>query len=145
HDAMRILAEEWHGWLAYGLHSVFTLPFYLAIAGIVIMWYCYVINPKAPAAISKALSFLKPLLDNKYYFDWFNEKVIMPFSRWFGKELWEKVDQGVIDNTLVNGSAKVVAAVAAVSRRLQSGYIYHYAFFMIIGLMALITFILVNK
>jgi len=145
HDAMRVLTEDWHGWLAYGLHSVFTLPFYLAVGGIVITWYCYVVNPKAPVAIAKLFAVFKPLLDNKYYFDWFNEKVIMPFTRWFGNELWTKFDQGVIDNIFVNGSAKVVAAVAAVSRRLQSGYIYHYAFFMIIGLMALITFILVNK
>ncbi len=145
HDAMRELASTWHGWLAYGLHSVFTLPFYLAIGGILITWYCYVINPKAPVAIAKFFSVFKPLLDNKYYFDWFNEKVITPFARWFGTELYKKADQGLIDNLIVNGSAKVVAAVAAMSRRLQSGYIYHYAFFMIIGLMALITFILVNK
>jgi NADH-quinone oxidoreductase subunit L len=145
HDAMRVLASGWHGWLEYGLHSVFTLPFYLAISGIVITWYCYVINPKAPVAIGKVFSVFKPLFDNKYYFDWFNEKVLAPFARWFGKELYVKADQGLIDNVIVNGSAKVVAAVAAVSRRLQSGYIYHYAFFMIVGLMALITFILVNK
>jgi NADH-quinone oxidoreductase subunit L len=145
HDAMRVLTQDWHGWLAYGLHSVFTLPFYLAIAGIVITWYCYVVNPKAPVAISKSLSFLKPLLDNKYYFDWFNDKVVTRFARWFGTELWVKADQGLIDGVLVNGSARVVASIAAASRRLQSGYIYHYAFFMIIGLIALITFILVNK
>jgi NADH-quinone oxidoreductase subunit L len=145
HDAMRVLANGWHGWLAYGLHSVFTLPFYLAIGGILITWYCYVINPKAPVAIAKLFNVFKPVLDNKYYFDWFNEKVITPFARWLGTELYTKADQGLIDNLIVNGSAKVVAAVAAVSRRLQSGYIYHYAFFMIIGLMALITFILVNK
>ena len=145
HDAMRVLAQDWHGWFAYGLHSVMTLPFYLAIGGIVITWYCYVINPKAPAAIEKALSFLKPVFDNKYYFDWLNEKVIARFARWFGNELWVKFDQGLIDGVFVNGSAKVVAAFAAVSRRLQTGYIYHYAFLMIIGLVALITFILVTK
>lgn len=145
HDAMRVLTEDWHGWLAYGLHSVFTLPFYLAMAGILITWYCYVINPKAPAVIAKAFSVFKPLLENKYYFDWLNEKVIAPFARWFGIELWQKVDQGIIDGAMVNGSARTVGAIAAISRRLQSGYIYHYAFFMIIGLIALITFILVNK
>ncbi len=145
HDAMRILTEDWHGWLDYGLHSVLTLPFYLAMAGILITWYCYVVNPKAPVAIAKAFSVFKPLLDNKYYFDWLNEKVIAPFARWLGIELWQKVDQGVIDGVMVNGTARTVGAIAAISRRLQSGYIYHYAFFMIIGLIALITFILVNK
>jgi NADH-quinone oxidoreductase subunit L len=145
HDAMAELKADWHGWLAYGLHSVQTLPFYLAIGGIVIMWYLYVVNPKAPLAIARSLSFLKPLLDNKYYFDWFNEKVIAPFSRWLGYMLWTKADQGFIDGLIVNGSARLVAAMAAISRHLQSGYIYHYAFVMIIGLMGLITFILVNK
>ena len=145
HDAMRELTLSWHGWLAYGLHSVMTLPFYLAMAGIAITWYCYVYNPKAPAAIAKSLSFLKPLFDNKYYFDWLNEKVIAPFARWFGTELWVKVDQGVIDGAMVNGSARAVGAIAAISRRLQSGYIYYYAFSMIIGLIALIMFILVYK
>ena len=145
HDAMRVLAQDWHGWFAYGLHAVMTLPFYLAIGGIVITWYCYVINPKAPAAVEKALSFLKPVFDHKYYFDWLNEKVIARFARWFGNELWVKFDQGLIDGVFVNGSTKVVAAFAAVSRRMQTGYIYHYAFLMIIGLVALITFILVTK
>lgn len=145
HDAMRDLASTWHGWLAYGLHAFVTLPFYLALAGGLTAWYCYVVNPKAPAAIAKSLSFLKPVLDNKFYFDWFNEQVISRFARWFGNMLWTKADEGVIDGGMVNGSARVVAAFAAISRRLQSGYIYHYAFVMIIGLMGLITFILVNK
>lgn len=145
HDAMRAIASTWHGWFAYGLHAFVTLPFYLALAGGLTAWYCYVVNPKAPVAIAKALSFLNPVLDNKFYFDWLNERVIAPAARWFGNMLWTKADEGVIDGGLVNGSAKVVAAFAAISRRLQSGYIYHYAFVMIIGLMGLITFILVNK
>ncbi len=145
HDAMRDLASTWHGWLAYGLHAFVTLPFYLALAGGLTAWYCYVVNPKAPAAIAKSLAFLKPVLDNKFYFDWFNEQVISRAARWFGNTLWTKADEGIIDGGMVNGSAKVVAAFAAISRRLQSGYIYHYAFVMIIGLMGLITFILVTK
>ena len=145
HDAMQAITSTWHGWLAYGLHAFVTLPFYLALAGGLTAWYCYVINPKAPVAIAKSLSFLKPVLDNKFYFDWFNEQVIARVSRWLGNVLWTKADEGIIDGGMVNGSARVVAAFAAISRRLQSGYIYHYAFVMIIGLMGLITFILVNK
>jgi len=145
HDAMRELAANWHGWFAYGLHAFVTLPFYLAMAGIVVAWYCYVVNPKAPVAIAKMFSIFKPVLDNKFYFDWLNERVISVAARWFGNRLWTKGDEGIIDGLAVNGSAKVVAAFAAISRRLQSGYIYHYAFVMIIGLMGLITFILVTK
>lgn len=145
HDAMREMASHWHGWLAYGLHAFVTLPFYLALAGGLVAWYCYVVNPKAPVAIWKALSFLHPVLENKFYFDWLNERVIAPAARWFGNKLWTKADEGLIDGFIVNGSARLVAALAAISRHLQSGYIYHYAFVMIIGLMGLITFILVNK
>jgi len=142
HDAMKELASAWKGWLAYGLHAFVTLPFYLAVAGGVVAWYCYVYNTKAPEKIKKALSFLQPVLDHKYYFDWLNEKVISPFAVWIGNKLWTKGDVGLIDGLIVNGSAKVVEKFAAISRHVQSGYIYHYAFAMIIGLMGLITFII---
>jgi NADH-quinone oxidoreductase subunit L len=146
HDAMRELTARWDGWLAYGLHAVVTLPFYLALAGGVVAWYCYVHNTAMPAKIKKALSFLQPVLDHKFYFDWFNESVIAPAARGLGRFLWIKGDEGIIDGIGVNGSAKVVGAFAAVARRVQSGFIYHYAFAMIIGLMALITYIiLVHK
>jgi NADH-quinone oxidoreductase subunit L len=99
-----------------------------------------------PAKIKNALSFLQPLLDHKYYFDWLNESVIAPAARKLGRFLWIKGDEGIIDGIGVNGSAKVVGAFAAVARRVQSGFIYHYAFAMIIGLMALISYIiLVHK
>lgn len=143
HPAMAELASHWDGWLAYGLHAFSTLPFYIALSGGLVAWYCYVLNPKAPVAIAKALSGLNVVLDHKYYFDWFNERVIAPVARAVGRGLWHKGDEGIIDGLMVNGSAKVVGMVAAVSRRLQSGYIYHYAFAMIIGLMAFITFFVV--
>jgi len=142
HDAMRVLAEKWHGWVAYGLHAFVSLPFYLALAGGVLAWYCYVVNPKASESIKKAFAWLYPVLDNKFYFDWFNEQVISRAARCLGTGLWRRGDESLIDGLLVNGSARVVGAFSAVSRHLQSGYIYHYAFAMIIGLMALITFII---
>ena len=142
HDAMRSLAANWQGWFEYGMHAFVTLPFYLAVAGALVAWYCYLVNPALPAKIKNALSFLQPVFDHKYYFDWLNESVIAPAGRGFGRFLWHKADEGLIDGLAVNGSAKVVGVIAAVGRRLQSGYIYHYAFAMIIGLMALITFII---
>lgn len=146
HDAMRELTAKWDGWLAYGLHAFVTVPFYAALGGGVVAWYCYVHNTAMPAKIKKALSFLQPVLDHKYYFDWLNETVIAPAARKLGQFLWVKGDEGIIDGIGVNGSAKVVGAFAAFSRRVQSGFIYHYAFAMIIGLMALISYIiLVHK
>lgn len=142
HDAMRELTAKWDGWWAYGLHAFVTVPFYAALGGGVVAWYCYVHNPAMPAKIKKSLSFLQPVLDHKYYFDWLNESVISPAARQLGQFLWVKGDEGVIDGIGVNGSAKVVGAFAALARRVQSGFIYHYAFAMIIGLMALISYII---
>ena len=142
HPAMATMAKTWHGWVAYSLHAFVTVPFWLMIAGAVVAWYCYLINPKVPAAIQSKLKLINCVLENKYFFDWFYEQVIARGSRMLGKGLWQKADRGLIDGLLVNGSAKVVGMIAAVTRRLQTGYIYHYAFAMIIGLMAAITYII---
>ncbi len=140
HPAMHELHEEWHGWVAFGMHAFQTLPFWLVVAGAVIAWYCYLINPKVPAAIKSSLSGLNKLLENKYYVDWINEQIIARGARCLGRGLWQTGDRGIIDGLLINGSARVVGWVAAISRHLQSGFIYHYAFAMIIGIMALVTF-----
>jgi len=140
HPAMHELGEEFHGWVAYGLHAFQTLPFWLVVAGAVVSWYCYLINPAVPAAIKHRLRFVNMVLENKYFVDWVNEQVIARGSRVLGRGLWQTGDRGLIDGLVVNGSARVVGWVAAASRHLQSGYIYHYAFAMIIGIMALVTF-----
>ena len=146
HPAMHELAEDWHGRVAYGIHAFTSLPFALMIAGAVIAYYCYVINDKVPAKIQKSLGWLNTILDNKYYFDWFNEQVLARSVRCIGTGLWQGGDRGIIDGFIIGGATRLVGAFAAISRRLQSGYIYHYAFAMIIGLMVLISFfVLVHK
>ncbi|TCT03806.1 NADH-quinone oxidoreductase subunit L [Paralcaligenes ureilyticus] len=139
HPAMADLAEHWHGWVAYGLHGFTSTAFWLMIAGLAVAWYCYLINPKVPAAIQRSLSGLNTVLVNKYYADWFNEQVLARGARGLGRGLWQGGDRGLIDG-FVNGSARLVGWAAAVGRLAQSGFIYHYAFAMIIGVMALITF-----
>jgi NADH-quinone oxidoreductase subunit L len=142
HPAMADLQSHWHGWLAYALHAFTSVAFWLVVAGAVITWYCYLINPKVPAAIKSKLSGLNYVLENKYFFDWLYEQVFARGSRLLGKGLWQQGDRGLIDGLLVNGSAKLVGSIAAVTRKLQTGYIYHYAFAMIIGLIAAITYII---
>jgi len=137
---MAELAAHWHDWLAYALHGFVTVPFWLMIAGLVVAWYCYMVNPAVPAALRRSLSGVYGLLENKYYADWFNEQVVSRLALGLGRGLWQGGDRGFIDGIVVNGSAKVVGWVAAVSRHLQSGFIYHYAFAMIIGIMAFLTF-----
>ncbi len=98
-----------------------------------------------PAAIARSLAPIYRLLDNKYYFDWFNEHVIARLARALGRGLWQGGDRGIIDGLIVNGSARLVGWVAAATARLlQSGYIYHYAFAMIIGIMVFLTFFVLD-
>jgi len=147
HPAMAELSKEWHhahGWVGYAMHAFTTVPFWLVVAGAVVAWYCYLINPEVPAAIQSNLKFVNHVLENKYFFDWFNEQVLARGLRAVGTSFWQRGDRGLIDGVLVNGSAKLVGALAAVTRRFQTGYIYHYAFAMIIGLLVAITYIILG-
>jgi len=140
HPAMAELAHHWHDWVTYGLHALTTLPFWLAVAGAGVAWYGYLLNPSLPAAIKAGLPGVNRVLENKYYADWVNERLIARGLRCLGHGLWQKGDRSLIDGLLVNGSARLVGWLARASRALQSGYIYHYAFAMIIGIMALVSF-----
>ncbi len=139
HPAMEHLAEEFHGAAAMGIHALTTLPFFLALGGVVLSWFFYMKRPDIPAAIQRRFSAIHTLLENKYYFDKFNEVVFAGGARLLGKVLWRGGDVGVIDGMVVNGSAKLVGWVASVTRLFQTGYVYHYAFTMIIGLFVLMT------
>ena len=146
HPAMAELAEEIHGWLPMGLHGFVTAPFWLALAGVAAAYYMYMVNPALPAAIKRMFQPVYSVLDNKYYLDWFNENVIARGVRMLGTGLWKGVDRAVIDGLVVNGSWKVVGWVAGAVRRLQSGYLYHYALVMILGIFVLMTyFVWLNK
>ena len=139
HPAMQHLAAEFHGAVAMGVHALTTLPFFLALAGVVLSWFFYMKRPDIPAAIQKRFAALYTLLDNKYYFDRFNEIFFAGGARVLGKGLWKGGDVAVIDGLIVNGSARLVGLIASVTRLFQTGYMYHYAFMMIIGLFGLMT------
>jgi NADH-quinone oxidoreductase subunit L len=121
-------------------HALTTMPFWLALAGVASSYYMYMINPALPAAIKVRVQPIYTLLENKYYMDWFNENVLARGARALGTGLWKGGDELLIDGTLVNGSWKVVAWVSGVARRVQSGYLYHYAFAMIVGVFVLMTY-----
>jgi NADH-quinone oxidoreductase subunit L len=146
HPAMAELAEEFHGPLAMAVHALTTAPFWLALAGVAASYYMYMVNPALPAAIQRMFRPVYVLLENKYYMDWFNENVIARATRGLGTALWKGGDQALIDGAVVNGSWKIVGRVAGVVRWLQSGYLYHYALVMIVGVFALMTyFVWLNK
>ncbi len=139
HHAMHEMHEEFHGAFSMALHSLTTLPLWLAIAGVASAGFFYLKRPDIPAAIQKRFRFIYTLLDNKYYFDRFNDWFFAGGARGASGFLWKFGDVTVIDGWFVNGSAKLVGMFSGVVRHLQSGYIYHYAFSMIIGVFLLLT------
>ena len=139
HPAMKELANDYHGPMAMALHSLTGPIVWLALAGVVSAWFLYIRRPDIPAAIQRRFSGLYRILDNKYYFDWFNENILARAARATGMGLWKGGDVAVIDGVLIDGSARGIGSLAAVTRRLQSGYLYWYALFMIVGVIGLMT------
>ena len=140
HPAMAELAKLFHGPAQMALHGLSTAPFWLALSGVLLAYYMYMVNPALPAAIQRMAMPVYTLLENKYYLDWFNENVLARGARALGMGLWKGGDQALIDGALVNGSWKLVGWFSGLVRRLQSGFIYHYAFGMILGIFVLMTY-----
>jgi len=133
-DVLSHMGEHWHGPLGLLTHAWQTPVFWLAIAGLVTAWFLYLKRPDLPAAIQGKFEGLYNVLDRKYYFDDLYIKGFATWGRRLGTVLWKRGDQFLIDGVLVNGTANSVARLAGVMRQLQSGYLYTYAFAMIIGL-----------
>ena len=142
HHSMKELADAFHGPVAMAAHSLHSPVLYLAVGGVVIAAIFYLWLPQIPAFFARVLAPVKAILDNKYYLDDFNQAVFAKGARVLGTGLWKGADQGLIDGLVVNGSTRVVAWFSATVRQVQSGYLYHYAFAMILGLIGLIGWIL---
>ena len=140
HAVMEELAHAFHGPLQMAIHALSTAPFWLAVAGVASSYYMYMVNPALPAAIKRNVMPIFNLLENKYYLDWINENILAAGARALGTGLWKGGDQAVIDGALVNGSWKLVGWIAGSVRKVQSGYLYHYALAMILGIFVLMTY-----
>ena len=139
HDVLSELGRHFHGAVPFILHGLMGPAFWLMLAGAAMAWYLYLINPALPAKIQSRVRWLHRILERKYGFD---DLYIDGFAAWgrgLGRSLWKAGDQTVIDGWMVNGSARGVGRVALVLRRIQTGYLYHYAFTMIIGVILLIA------
>ncbi|MGC1456871.1 MAG: NADH-quinone oxidoreductase subunit L [Steroidobacteraceae bacterium] len=143
-DVVGKIGEELHApiWLNFGLKGFLGAPFWLALAGVISAWVFFLKKPELADAWAKALAPLRTLLVNKYYFDWFNENVLCVLARGVGKGLWRAGDQILIDGGMVNGTAATVGRIGGLLRHLQSGYLYTYAFFTMIGLALLLGWFL---
>lgn len=141
HSSFARLASEFSSPFKMGLRGLQGWPFWLSIIGLGVAWYGYLQNPKLPGVIQRKLSLLYRVLKEKYGFDLFYRWVIAAGARGFGFILWKVGDQWVIDGLIVNGSANSVGQLARYFRRLQTGYLYHYAFAMMIGFLCLMMWL----
>jgi NADH-quinone oxidoreductase subunit L len=129
----------------FALEGFTKLPFWLAAAGVLTAWVFFLWRPQLAASAARTFAPIRNLLLNKYYFDWFNENVIAALARGLGFALWKAGDEVLIDGGLVNGTAATVGWFGSVVRRVQNGYLYVYAFWMVIGLAVLLGWFLVRS
>jgi NADH-quinone oxidoreductase subunit L len=141
-DVLAHMGEAWHGSLALVTHAVMTPVFWLAAAGVCTAWFLYLQRPDIPERIKNKLSGVYDLLDRKYYFDDLYIKGFAAGGRSISSFLWQKGDQLIIDGMMVNGTARSVGRLAGIMRHLQTGYLYTYAFAMIIGLTLLLGWLI---
>jgi len=140
-----VLQEIGHSvgnWWQFGVHAIANPVFYLMLAGFLSAWALYIKWPHLPGVIDSKLKPLRTVLENKYYFDWFNENVIARGSRLLGTIFWKAGDTAIIDRTIIDGSAGFIGWFAGVARRVQSGFLYSYAFWMVIGLAVMLGWFL---
>lgn len=139
-ETMEEMAREFHGWWPMVLHSFASVPLWLALAGLATAYFLYIVRPDLPAVIKAKSGILATILERKYGFDEFNDWFFAGGLRRLGTGLWTWGDKTVIDGIMVNGTARLIGWFAGVARRMQTGFIYHYAFTMIFGVFALLSF-----
>jgi NADH-quinone oxidoreductase subunit L len=141
-NVLEHVGEEFHGPASFVLSAFLAPPVWLAGLGVLTAYVFFLWRPALADAAQARLKWLYVILIDKFGFDWFNEHVIMVSARWLGGGLWRFGDQLVIDDGLVNGSARTVGWLGSVMRYAQSGYLYHYAFAMILGLAAMLLWLI---
>jgi NADH-quinone oxidoreductase subunit L len=139
HNVLEHVAGHFHGAMNFALHGVTGLPFVLVLAGFGSAFYLYLMKPELPDRIQQRFATLYDIMNRKYLFDEFYQAFFMRGGRNLGTALWKYADAGLIDGLMVNGTARLVGWVSSVVRYLQTGYLYTYAFAMIIGLLVLLT------
>jgi NADH-quinone oxidoreductase subunit L len=146
HNVIGELGKDFHGAVSMALHGFFAPPyvFLIALAGAVTAWFFFLKKPSLANSWARQLGWLRTILVNKYYFDWINENIIAAASRFLGRALWRGGDGAIIDGVMVDGTANTLGRVGGIVRKVQSGYLYSYAFWMIIGLAVLLGYFLMR-
>ncbi|HAT1772853.1 TPA: NADH-quinone oxidoreductase subunit L [Legionella pneumophila] len=144
HNVLAELAHEVTSPLASAVHSIYSLPFWITVLGAVIAWVCYIAVPSIPGYLARYFSIIYSILLNKYGFDRFNELFFVKGARGLGVAFYKIGDQKLIDGAVVNGSGRLVRWFSGKGRKIQSGYIYHYATVMVFGLLAFLCWLILD-
>ena len=144
-EVLHEIGESVGNWWHFGLHALLNPVFWIMAAGVLSAWALYIQWPHWPDVIDAKLKPLRWILERKYGFDWFNENVLAAGGRLLGKFFWKAGDTAIIDGLVVDGSAKTIGIVAGVVRRVQSGFLYSYAFWMVIGLAVMLGWFLTHS
>ena len=143
-DVLGRIGSEFAGPARFALHGLIAPPFFLALAGVAAAWVFFLWRPAWAELAAQRARWLYTALTQKYWFDWVNEQLIAPLMRLVGMGLWKGGDETLIDGALVNGTAAEVTWLGGLLRRVQSGYLYSYAFWMMIGLTVLLAWYLAH-
>lgn len=144
HDVLAKLGEGYHGEIGFIMHGMMGKPFYLAMGGLFVAWFIYMQKPQIADWIKKKFDMVYMVLEHKYGFDGFNQFFFAGGSKGLGNILWKAGDRFFIDGLVVNGSAKTVGWLSGIVRHFQTGFLYHYAFVMIIGMVGLLLWFVMN-
>jgi NADH-quinone oxidoreductase subunit L len=139
HEAVAKMGAQFHGVWGMMSHALTTIPFWFLLGGIFTAWYFYMVKTDLPGKIKQMFGPVYTLLDRKYYIDEFYSWFFAGGARALGRGFWKFGDVKIIDGFFVNGTARVVVWAAMLIRHFQSGYIYHYAFTMIVGVFVLLS------
>ncbi|MFO3657291.1 NADH-quinone oxidoreductase subunit L [Legionella pneumophila serogroup 1] len=144
HNVLAELAHEVSSPFASAVHAIYSLPFWITVLGAVIAWICYIAVPSIPGYLARYFSIIYSILLNKYGFDRFNELFFVKGARGLGIAFYKIGDQKLIDGAVVNGSGRLVRWFSGKGRKIQSGYIYHYATVMVFGLLAFLCWLILD-
>jgi len=144
HNVLAEIAREVSSPMESALHAVLTPVFWLVIAGIAVAWICYIAVPTIPTKLTQRFSWIYKMLVNKYWFDAFNDHVIVRGARALGRFFYQTGDQKIIDGAIVNGTGRTLRWFAQKGRNVQSGYLYHYATLMVLGLFVFLCWLLLG-
>lgn len=145
HEMLQEIGASVGDWWHFAVHALQNPVFYLLLAGFAAAWLLYIKLPHLPGIIAGKLKPLMFILENKYGFDAFNEKVLAKAARGLGLGFWKGGDGFLIDTVAVDGSANTIGFIASVVRRIQSGFLYRYAFWMVIGLAVMLGWFLTRN